>query len=265
MTGKFNTGMLNLSNKNINIEELSYLSQFTPSNTSKGNEFVMLQGPVQPKPPSFFEQAYQGKEDYRKLARTRSANRPYSAYYQDDAKSYMSHQKLKGVEDKKKTLDPHNYSRTKKIKKHRPKKMDEEEEWERFNEEVSYKSGFSRRSHNSQTGRFSKRLRSAVGGSRTKNPEAGQVNGANPVQPVLTQKNLRDFEERLSSQAAQSNMSGKGKDQLVLNNKDNINPDFAKDQELNADQLAECEGEEIKDEQDNPNEAEQENNNLPEE
>lgn len=28
---------------------------------------MLLQGPVQPKPPSFFEQAYQGKEDYRKL------------------------------------------------------------------------------------------------------------------------------------------------------------------------------------------------------
>ena len=37
----------------------------TPMNESK-KEYMLLQTPVQPKPPSFFEQAYLGKEDPRR-------------------------------------------------------------------------------------------------------------------------------------------------------------------------------------------------------
>ena len=108
ITGKFNTS------------DFEHLTQMTPNNLGKGKgkEVMLLQGPVQPKPPSFFEQAYQGKEDYRKLARAKSANRPYSAYRQDDTQSYMSHHKLKQVEgQQRKTIDNSQFTRSKRSRK----------------------------------------------------------------------------------------------------------------------------------------------------
>ena len=38
----------------------------TPQHYAKNKEYLLLQGPMQPKPPSFFEQAYKGREDPRK-------------------------------------------------------------------------------------------------------------------------------------------------------------------------------------------------------
>lgn len=38
----------------------------TPNCHTKAKEYLLLNGPSQPKPPSFFEQAYKGKEDPRK-------------------------------------------------------------------------------------------------------------------------------------------------------------------------------------------------------
>jgi len=107
-------------------------------NYTKPKEFMLLQTPVQPKPPSFFEQAYQGKQDPRKMARARSANRPYSAYQQDDKSTYMSHHKLKEQIEKqqKKTIDPYQLSRTRKIKKLKAKQAEGDDDWERFNEEL---------------------------------------------------------------------------------------------------------------------------------
>ena len=105
----------------------------TPNNYSRKKDFIMLQGPVQPKPPSFFEQAYKGREDWRKTSV--SQTRPYSAYNaHGDAQSYMSHQRLKKAKDRpQKTLDPYGA----KIKaKARNKHKNEEDDWERFNEEL---------------------------------------------------------------------------------------------------------------------------------
>ena len=48
------------------------------------------------------------------------------------------------MENQIQILDPRNFSRTKKIKK----KDGEDEEWKRFNEELSVKSGHSRRTDN---------------------------------------------------------------------------------------------------------------------
>ncbi len=110
----------------------------TPNNYTRKQEFVSLQGPVQPKPPAFFDQAYKNKKDWRKKA-SLSHTRPYSAYNaHDDAMSYMSHQKLKKRQDhQKKTLDPSKAMvRSRKSKTRMKKRADEEEEWERFNEQV---------------------------------------------------------------------------------------------------------------------------------
>jgi len=104
----------------------------TPNHYNRKKEFISLQGPVQPKPPSFFEQAYKGTEDWRKK-NSFNQSRPYSAYRaHDDAKSYMNHQQMK----QQKTLNPH-YSKIKsRLLKKKEKKEEEEEEWERFNENV---------------------------------------------------------------------------------------------------------------------------------
>ena len=109
----------------------------TPNNMTKKQEYISLQGPVQPKPPAFFDQAYQGKPDWRKRA-SLSQTRPYSAYNaHDDAQSYMSHQKLKRRQNQK-TLDPSKAMiRSRRLKaKSKKRPDDEEEEWERFNEKV---------------------------------------------------------------------------------------------------------------------------------
>ena len=63
------------------------------------------------------------------------------------------------MEKQKQTLDPRNFSRTKKIKK----KEGADEEWERFNEDISVKSGHSRRTNNSHHSRMSNRVKSAAG------------------------------------------------------------------------------------------------------
>lgn len=105
-------------------------------NSRKG-EIILLQGPVQPKPPAFHEQAYQGREDWRKKSASQSQARPYTAYANNDAQAYMSQQKLKKQQERQqKTLDPYQYrNRAMKIKKNILKK-EEDEEWERFNEQM---------------------------------------------------------------------------------------------------------------------------------
>lgn len=71
----------------------------------------------------------------------------------------MSHHRLKQQMDKQKqTIDPKLYSRSKKAKK----MYEEEEDWERFNEELSYKSGYSRRSSHSQHNKIAHRVNSAA-------------------------------------------------------------------------------------------------------
>jgi hypothetical protein len=107
----------------------------TPNNYSKKGEVFLLQGPIQPKARAFFEQAYQGKPDFKR--QTMSQTRPYTAYQaNDDAMSYMSHQKLKQQKDKhQRTLDPRKLVSRKKGRKQKAK-QEEEEEWERFNEQV---------------------------------------------------------------------------------------------------------------------------------
>lgn len=218
---------------------------------------MLLQGPVQPKPPSFFEQAYQGKEDYRKVARAKSANRPYSAYHNNDTASYMSHHKLKQIEsNSKKTIDVHNHTHSRKQKqkaKAKPK-VDDEDEWERFNEQVSYKSGVSRKSNRSQASRFSQRLRSAIGSNRKNGEEVKNAYAQQP--PVLTHKNLKDFEERLSSQAA-SIKNYKAEGQIDTKEQLDANGEHLPE-DPNAEH-AEGEGDEVKEDGENPNEPNQEN------
>ena len=100
------------------------------------------------------------------------ATRPYSAYRTDDKQGYMSHHKLKQqAEKQKQTLDPRNHSRTKKLKK-----KDEEEDWERFNEDMSVKSGHSRRTAQSNHSRMSNRVKSAAGIKRHR--QQNQPSGA---------------------------------------------------------------------------------------
>jgi predicted transcriptional regulator len=119
MTGKFNNG--------------SRVSQ-TP-NIEKGN-ITMLQGPVKPKPPPFNDQAYHNKEDWRKNSVSQSQARPYKSFANNDAKTYMNQPKFQ--KNQQKTIDQYKHRNgTKKVKKATVKK-DEDEEWERFNENVRY-------------------------------------------------------------------------------------------------------------------------------
>lgn len=247
----------NMTGKILN--NLAALSQ-TPNGTSKLKEFIMLQTPVQPKPPSFFEQAYKGKEDQRKK-QTLSQSRPFSAYKADDIQSYMSHHKLKQqMQKQQKTLDPHCYSRTKKIKK-RGKKQDEEEEWERFNENVSFKSGYSRRSNRSHNSRRPMRVKSAASSRHIPHRHANDKVAAAYGTKIqeLTQNNLRDFEEKISSQAAGS----RRREKIVFNDKHEAQKTFPEDTQKVPDDLLEeqkhndMEGEGEED-QENPNEAENE-------
>ena len=107
----------------------------TPNYSNKKKEIIMLQGPVQPKPPSFFEQAYKGRQDWRKASL--SQTRPYSAYNANaDAQSYMSHHKLRQKKNQQKTLDPYGSRSRVKRTKTRGKAWEEEDDWERFNEEL---------------------------------------------------------------------------------------------------------------------------------
>jgi hypothetical protein len=189
LTGKFLT------------EDLIMASQ-TPNYNGRKSNFILLQGPVHPKPPAFFEQAYQGKEDYRKKV-GKSQTRPFSAFRNDDQNSYMSHHRLKQqLENNKKTLDPSYRIRTRKIKKKEKKQNDEEEDWERFNEEISYKSGYSKRSSKSHNSRVSNRLRSAHGMARRELAGLKERQQTSHVQKriELTENNLKNFEEKLSSQ-----------------------------------------------------------------
>lgn len=72
----------------------------------------------------------------------------------------MSHHKLKQqIEKQKQTLDPGYNSRANKAKKN----TESDEVWERFNEQLSHKSGYSRRSNRSQNSRMSQRVKSAAG------------------------------------------------------------------------------------------------------
>lgn len=233
---------------------LNDLTSFSKTpNMSTNKEIILLQTPVQPKPPSFFEQAYLGKEDPRKRA-TLSQTRPFSAHKQDDMHTYMSHHKLKQqMEKQQKTLDPYQLSRTKKAKK--KVKNEEEEEWERFNEQVSYKSGVSRRSSKSHNSRVANRIKSAAR-HRHQLPQErlGTANGSRVGE--LTQQNLKDFEERVSTAAA-----SKRREKIVFSDKPQ-EPKHAEekqpDDELNRDENLENEGE-GEAEVENPNEPELEN------
>lgn len=94
--------------------------------------------------------------------------RPYSAYKADDTQGYMSHHRLKQqIEKQKQTLDPGYNSRANKVKKN----TQNDEAWERFNEQLSHKSGYSRRSNRSQNSRMSQRVRSAAGLKRRERPD----------------------------------------------------------------------------------------------
>uniref|UniRef100_A0A7S3KCC6 Uncharacterized protein n=1 Tax=Euplotes crassus TaxID=5936 RepID=A0A7S3KCC6_EUPCR len=201
----------------------------TPNNMTRKQEYISLQGPVQPKPPAFFDQAYQGKPDWRKKA-SLSQTRPYSAYNaHDDAQSYMSHQKLKRKQNHQKTLDPSKAMiRSRRLKNRSKKRQDEdEEEWERFNEKVSYKSGVSQRSS-----KFSNRLHSA-----NRNARPGKYLGLRDrmsnakAASELTQQNLKDFEERLSSQAGAS----RRKDKIIFSDKDKQVKDYEENKEGEGD------------------------------
>lgn len=245
----------NMTGKFLNSQ--SSLTQ-TPNHNGK-RELIMLQTPVQPKPRAFFEQAYLGKEDFPKR-QSHSQARPFSAYKADDKQTYMSHHKLKQQkESQQKTLDPNYYKKSRKTAKKQAK--NEEEDWERFNENVSYKSGFSRRSSKSQNSKFANRIKSAVRANRqiengNHNERAGTAHANKRTE--LTQKNLRDFEDKISSQGA-----SRRKDKIAFNTKvdgtrpypdnenhllDGENPDERKD-----DLDHEGEGDEL---QENPNEAE---------
>lgn len=71
----------------------------------------------------------------------------------------MSHHRLKQqMEKQRQTIDPKNYSKSRKNKG----KPEDEEDWERFNEEVSYKSGYSRKSSLSHQNRIAHRVNSAA-------------------------------------------------------------------------------------------------------
>lgn len=190
----------NMTGKFLNSQ--SSLTQ-TPNYNGKRGEVIMLQTPVQPKARAFFEQAYLGKEDFPKR-QSHSQARPFSAYKANDQQTYMSHHMLKQqIENQQKTLDPNYYKKSRKTAKKKAK--NEEEDWERFNEELSHKSGFSRRSSKSQNSKFANRIKSAVranryNGNGVHNERVGTAHANKRVE--LTQKNLRDFEEKLSSQAA---------------------------------------------------------------
>ena len=190
------------------------------------------------------------------IARARSANRPYSAYQQDDKASYMSHHQLKKREEKnRKTIDGGNYIRAKNKKRRTKAKNEDEEEWERFNEQLSYKSGASRRSNKSQQSKFSQRLRSAVGNSRHRYNKEEPKNVYQQQKNVLTHKNLKDFEEILSSQAAASVKNYQLEGQQIQ-----IEPQEPAEElkETGEIEQNEGEGDESKYEQINPNEADNE-------
>lgn len=244
----------NMTGKILN--NLAALSQ-TPNGATKLKEFIMLQTPVQPKPPSFFEQAYQGKEDQRKK-QTLSQSRPFSAYKQDDMQSYMSHHKLK-QQMQKKTIDPHCFSRTKKIKK-KGKKEDEEEEWERFNENVSFKSGYSRRSNRSHNSRRPMRVKSAASSRHMPHRHREKVAAAYGTnKQELTHKNLRDFEEKISSKMGGS----RRREKIVFNDRHEAQKTFPNEtQKFPGDQLEEQKQDDMEGEGEedleNPNEAENE-------
>ena len=241
----------------------------TPQYNKMMKEYMMLQTPVQPKPPSFFEQAYLGKQDPRKASRPRSSSRPYSAYHQDDRSSYLSHHKLKKhISKQQKTIDPYHYTRTKKTNK--KKQAEDEEDWERFNEELSYKSGVSRRSS-----KMGSRVKSAAGSRRQhhhhyhhhhhhKEGHHGkdQLRESHhlPKNIELTKQNLHNFEQKLSSQASVS----RRKDKIVFSSKG----DDLKTKEYKEDELVNPEGEYVdqkEEDLENPNEGDNEEEKTPDE
>jgi hypothetical protein len=219
MTGKLNNG--------------SRVSH-TP-NTDKGN-ITLLQGPVRPKPPPFNDQAYHNKEDWRRGSVSQSQGRPYKPFVNNDAKDYMNQPKFQ--KNQQKTIDQYKHRKgAKKIKKATVKK-DEDEEWERFNENVSYKSGVSRCSSKIQTrSKSSSRLiRARESGVMRERLSTASIDNRS----VLNKQNLREFEDRISvSSQAPSFKRDKivfsdrnaGK-KLSIKGEPNLTPDEQKDEQL---------------------------------